>query len=72
MTTISELIAILEAIKTDHGDIPVRKLEYEEWSYEEGCCCPHYEDVEEVWFITDKDEPQTSDNPYADGFIVIQ
>lgn len=71
MTTISELIAVLEEIKKKHGDIPVRKLEYEEWG-NEGGCCHYYEDVEEVWFTTDKDEPQTSDNPYADGFVVIE
>lgn len=68
--TISELIVILEEIKKKHGDIPVRKLEYEEWDGRE--TYPIYTDVEEVWFTTDKDEPQTSDNPYADGFVVIE
>lgn len=69
MTSISELIAILEEIKEKHGDIPVRKLEYgkDEYEFE-----PYYKDIEDVWFTTDKDEPQTSDNPYADGFVVIE
>ena len=69
--TITELIKELEKIKAEHGDLPVRKLEYEEWG-NEGGWCHYYEDVEEVWFTTDKDEPQTSDNPYADGFVVIE
>lgn len=69
MTSISELIATLEEIKKKHGDIPVRKLEYGAMEYED---CPYYEDVDEAWFTTDKDEPQISDNPYADGFVVIK
>ena len=69
MTTISELIVILEEIKKKYGDIPVRILEYgkDEIDFE-----PYYEDVEEVCFTTDKYEPQISDNPYADGFVVIK
>ena len=69
MTSISELIAILEEIKEKHGDIPVRKLDRDATESE---FYPYYEDVEEAWFTTDKDEPQTSDNPYADGFVVIK
>lgn len=67
--TISELIVILEEIKKKHGDIPVRIIEYgkDEYEFE-----PYYKDVEEVWFGTDKDEPQTSYNPYADGFVGIE
>ena len=67
--TISELIVILEEIKKKHGDIPVRIIEYGKDEYEFN---PQYKDVEEVWFTTDKDEPQTSYNPYADGFAVIE
>lgn len=69
--TISELIVMLEEIKKKHGDIVVRKLEYgkDEYEFE-----PYYKykDVEEVWFTTDKDEPQIEVNPYADGFVVIE
>ena len=70
MTTISELIVILEEIKKKHGDIPVRTIEYKEWDGRESC--PKYTDIEEVWFTTDKDEPQIEVNPYADGFVVIE
>lgn len=69
MITISELIAILEEIKKKHGDIPVRKLEYgkDEYEFE-----PYYKDIEEVWFGTDREEPEIEVNPYADGFVVIE
>ena len=69
MTTISELIAILEEIKKKHGDIPVRRLDYAEWC--DGYC-PHYNDIEDVWFTTDREETEISVNPYADGFVVIE
>ena len=67
MTKISDLVALLRAIELEHGDIPVRIL----WAIN-----PYgdqeYEDVEFCVFTTDKDEPQTSDNPYADGFVIIE
>lgn len=66
---ISKLIAILEEIKEKHGDIPVRKLEYGKNEYEFE---PYYKDIEEVWFCTDREEPEISVNPYADGFVVIE
>lgn len=66
MTKISELVALLTAIEMQYGDIPVRYLKGIEKGY------PDYEDVEFCDFTTDKDEPQTSDNPYADGFVVIE
>lgn len=71
MTTISELIAILEEIKKKHGDIPVRKLDRDATESE---FYPCYEDVEDedVWFATDREEPEISVNPYADGFVVIE
>ena len=68
--TISELIKELEKIKAEHGDISVRKLEYDEWG-NEGGCCHYYEDITEAKFTTDKDEPQTGVNPYEDGFVVL-
>ena len=69
MTTISELIVILEEIKKKHGDIPVRKLDR---AATESEFYPCYEDVEDVWFGTDREEPEISVNPYADGFVVIE
>ena len=69
MTSISELIAILEEIKEKHGDIPVRKLDRVTTESE---FYPCYKDIEDVWFGTDREEPQISDNPYADGFVVIE
>lgn len=66
MTKISELVALLTAIEMQYGDIPVRYLKSVEDGY------PEYKDVEFCDFATDKDEPQTSDNPYADGFVVIE
>lgn len=67
MTKISDLIALLRAIELEHGDIPVRYLAgispYGD---------PEYEEVEVCEFTTDKAEPQTSDNPYTDGFALIE
>lgn len=67
MTKISDLVALLTAIEMQYGDIPVKYLSgigpYGD---------PEYEDVEICDFTTDKDEPQISDNPYADGFVVIE
>lgn len=64
--TISELIEALEKIKNEKGDLIIRRLNYSD----EGDLGV-YEDVKEAEFITDKDEPQTSVNPYANGFVVI-
>lgn len=64
--TITELIEELEKIKNEKGDLIIRRLNYSD----EGDLGV-YEDVKEAEFTTDKDEPQTSDNPYADGFVVI-
>lgn len=71
MTTIGELIAILEEIKEKHGDIPVRKLEYGKDEYE---FLTYYEDVKNVKFTTDQnnDDCYYKPNPYADGFVVIE
>lgn len=69
MISISELIAILEEIKEKHGDIPVRKLDRAATESEFHPC---YEDVEDVWFATDREEPEISVNLYADGFVVIE
>lgn len=71
MTTISELIAILEEIKKKHGDIPVRKLEYGKDEYE---FLTYYEDVKNVEFSTDQndDDCYYEPNPYADGFVIIE
>lgn len=67
MTKISELIAKLKEIEKEQGDVPVRYLAginpYGD---------PEYEDVEICEFSSDKGEPQTSDNPYADGFVIIE
>lgn len=64
--TISELIEELEKIKNEKGDLIIRRLNYSD----EGDLGV-YEDVTGAEFITDKDEPQTSVNPYKDGFVVI-
>lgn len=71
MTSISELIVILEEIKKKHGDIPVRKLEYGKDEYE---FLTYYEDVKNVKFTTDQndDDCYYKPNPYADGFVVIE
>ena len=66
MTKISDLIALLRAIEMDHGDIPVKYL-----SGINPYGDPEYEDVALCEYTTDG-EPQDSDSPYADGFVVIE
>lgn len=66
MTRISELIILLEAIKREHGDVPVKYM-----NGVDGYGQPYNEDIAALEFITDKDEPETSDNPYSNGFVII-
>lgn len=76
--TISELIEKLEKVKAEHGDLEVKRLNYDDESMNV------HEKVEEVYFRSHDDDPDTTmyriihgipSNPFkkrnTDGFIVI-